>query len=359
MKHLAFFTFCFSSLCVFSQLKSRYDVNEAKELIKVNFQFADSSYFEDSLPAPNRFHFVYRSPKLGFDNKWDYWEDENGVGVFSIRGTTGTMASWGANFYSGLIPAKSWIKMSEKDTFYFELSKSPLALVHVGWTTALGALWPSIDSMLFNQIDKGNKEFFITGHSQGGAIAYLLTAKLRIMQENGIIPADIVFKTYCSGAPKPGNLYFAYYYEKMTQQGWAYNTVNALDWVPESPFSIQTVHDFNEINPFENAKKTIKKLPFLARMVVMNMYNKMDKPSRKTQRRFEKYLGSKLGKIMKRTLPGFEPPKLEHSTAYTRCGNFIVLYPEADYYQKFQQDKRQVFTNHSLASYLFLMDKLK
>ena len=124
-------------------------------------------------------------------------------------------------------------------------------------------LWKDMDSLLFAQIDRGKKEFFITGHSQGGALAYLLTAHLLIMQENGIIPSDVRFKTYCSAAPKPGNLYFAYYYEKMTQQGWAYNTVNALDWVPESPFSIQTVNDFNAINPFRDAKKAMKKLLFI------------------------------------------------------------------------------------------------
>ncbi|MGV3610738.1 MAG: lipase family protein [Fluviicola sp.] len=340
-----------------AQLKPGYDKYEAMELIKVNFRFVDSLKW-DSMPGPERFELKYRSPVLGFDNKWDYWEDKAGVGVLSLRGTTGNPTSWGANFYAGMVPAKGWIKISEKDTFNYELSKDPKALVHVGWTTALGCLWQDMDSLLFAKIDQGQKEFYVTGHSQGGALAYLLTAHLLIMQENGIIPADVQFKTYCSAAPKPGNLYFAYYYEKMTQQGWAYNTVNSLDWVPESPFSIQTVNDFAAINPFQDAKKAIRKLPFFPQLVVMSMYKQMDRPSKKTQKRFEKNLGKRIGKLLSKKLEGFEPPKLIHSSAFTRCGNYIVLYPGVDYFTQYPQDPKAKFMNHQLEPYLFMMEKL-
>lgn len=340
-----------------AQLKPGYNKYEAMELMKVNFQFADSIFLATAA-KPERFELKYRSKTIGFDNKWDYWEDKAGIGVFSLRGTAGTFASWGSNFYSGMVPAKGWIKISEKDTFYYELSKDPKALVHVGWTTSLGCILKDMDSLLFSQIDMGKKEFYITGHSQGGALAYLLTAHLLILKEKGIIPADIQFKTYCSAAPKPGNLYFAYYYEKMTQDGWAYNTVNSLDWVPESPFSVQTVNDFNTVNPFQDAKKAIKKLPLFPRLVVRHMYNKMDRPSKKTQKRFEKYLGRKLGKLMTKNLKGFEPPQLAHSSGFTRCGNFIVLYPDVEYYSKFPQDPKEKFMNHMLDPYLLLMEKL-
>ncbi|MNJ86042.1 Lipase (class 3) [compost metagenome] len=359
MKNTLLVSLLFLSVSIHSnaQLKPGYDKAEAMELLKVNFRFADSLKW-DSMPGPERFELKYRSKTLGFDNKWDYWEDKAGVGVLSLRGTTSSPTSWGANFYAGMIPAKGWIKTGEKDTFNYELSKDPKALVHVGWTTALGCLWKDMDSVLFTQIDQGKKQFYITGHSQGGALAYLLAAHLLIMKENGIIPADVQFKTYCSAAPKPGNLYFAYYYEKMTQHGWAYNTVNALDWVPETPFSLQTVNDFNAISPFRDAKKAIKKLPFFPRLIVKRMYNKMDRPSRKAERRFEKYLGRKIGKLLTKSLPGFEPPQLAPSSHFTRCGNFITLYPDAEYYQKFPQNPKETFQNHKLEPYLLMMEKL-
>ncbi|HPN72156.1 MAG TPA: hypothetical protein PLZ32_21680, partial [Saprospiraceae bacterium] len=76
---------------------------------------------------------------------------------------------------------------------------------------------PKIDSLY----KTGTKEFLIMGHSQGGAIAYLMTSYLYNLQQLGQLPIDIKFKTYCSAAPKPGNLYYAYEYEAMTQGGWA------------------------------------------------------------------------------------------------------------------------------------------
>jgi predicted esterase len=67
---------------------------------------------------------------------------------------------------------------------------------------------PTITFQLKTEINK--KESYIMGHSQGGAIAYLLTAHLLSLQKENKIPSEIVFKTYCSAAPKPGNLHFAY-----------------------------------------------------------------------------------------------------------------------------------------------------
>ncbi|MNY19301.1 hypothetical protein D3C86_1527270 [compost metagenome] len=88
------------------------------------------------------------------------------------------------------------------------------------------------------------------------------------------------------------------------------------------------------------------------------MYNKMDRPSRKAERRFEKYLGRKIGKLLTKSLPGFEPPQLAPSSHFTRCGNFITLYPDAEYYQKFPQNPKETFQNHKLEPYLLMMEKL-
>ncbi len=95
------------------------------------------------------------------------------------------------------------------------------------------------------------------------------------------IPNDIRFKTYCSAGPKPGNLYFAYDYENITAGGWAYNVVNSADWVPDVPFTVQTVDDFTAVNPFTNAKTMIKKQKFPKNLVLKHIYNQLSKPSKK------------------------------------------------------------------------------
>lgn len=341
-----------------AQLTSGYDFDESMELIKVNFRFADTIEYS-GLPVPQRFRHVYRSPVVGFDNCWDFWKDANGVGLISIRGTTGSLPSWGSNFYSMLVPATGSMKLTEKDSFHYNLASDPAAAVHVGWLFSTGMLMqdmlPKIDSFLLN----GGTDLLITGHSQGGAIAYLVTAHLWSLRASGRLPESLRMKTYCSAAPKPGNLRFAYCYEAMTFPGWAYNTVSSVDWVPETPFSIQTVNDFAPTNPFSDAKELMKGIKIPVRWVLKHAYNKMDRPTRKSQRRFEKYLGRKLGKIMQKSAPGFEPPEYLNENAFARCGTMVSLIPDDDYFARYPNyDKENKFLHHSIEPYLYLMEKM-
>lgn len=343
----------------FAQLKTGYDFDESMELIKVNFRFADSVEFPD-FPAPQRFKHEYRSPVVGFDNCWDFWKDANGTGLISIRGTTGSLPSWGSNFYSMLVPATGTMKLTENDTFSYHLANDPAAAVHVGWLYSTGMLMkdilPKIDTFLLN----GGTDLLITGHSQGGAIAYLVTAHLWSLRASGRLPQTLRLKTYCSAAPKPGNLRFAYSYESMTFPGWAFNTVNAADWVPETPFSIQTVNDFAQTNPFSEAKQLMKGIKIPVRWVLKHAYNKMDRPTRKSQQRFEKYLGRKLGKIMQKSAPGFEPPEYLNENAFARCGIMVSLVPDEGYFALYPNyAKENKFLHHSIQPYLYLMEQMQ
>jgi hypothetical protein len=195
------------------------------------------------------------------------------------------------------------------------------------------------------------------GHSQGGAINYLLTAYLYSLQKQNILPGDIRFKTYCSAAPKPGNLFFAYYFESITENGWAFNVVNSADWVPETPVSIQTLNDFNETNLFKNAKSDIKKLKFPKNIILKKIYNKLDKPTKKAQKRYEKYLGKMTSKIIKKSLPDFVPPQYFESNNYVRTGNTVVLFAGDDYYEKFPAVSHDISTHHNFKAYLYLLDR--
>ena len=186
-----------------------------------------------------------------------------------------------------MVPAKGELQVSSDYNFKYELAANPNATVHTGWLICTAFLsrdmLPKIDSLY----KKGVREFYITGHSQGGAIAFLLTAYLYHLQKQQLLPADIRFKTYCSAAPKPGNLYFAYDYEALTQNGWAYNVVNSADWVPETPLSIQTTEDFNMTNPFSITKPVIKKQPFLKKIALNHVYNRLDKSTKKAAKKYQ------------------------------------------------------------------------
>jgi hypothetical protein len=248
------------------------------------------------------------------------------------------------------------LKLSTKDTFRYELAANPRAAVHVGWLLCVAYLskdmLPKIDSLY----KTGVKEFILTGHSQGGAITYLLTAYFYNLQKQKLLPPDIRFKTYCSAAPKPGNLYFAYDYEAMTQDGWAFNVVNTADWVPESPFSIQTLNDYNEVNPFVNARQKINKMKFPRNMVLRHAYNRMYKPTKESQKNFQKYLGEKVSKYVRKFLPDFIPPGYYPSNDYVRTGISVILAADGDYYKIFPGDNKTIFAHHLQKAYLYLLD---
>jgi hypothetical protein len=338
-------------------LKPGFDRDEYIEMMKVSAQFGGEPYAKELTPSAS-YKFVYRSPVVGLENCWDLYINTEGVAVISIRGTVADQISWLANFYSGMVPAKGTLTISKTENFDYELADNPAATVHTGWLVSTAFLSKTILPKIDSLYKKGTREIIITGHSQGGAIAYLLTAYLYHLQKNKSLPEDIRFKTYCSAGPKPGNLYFAYDYEAMTQGGWAYNVVNASDWVPETPFSIQTLDDFNSVNPFKHAVTFIKKVKWPARWALRHAYNRINKPSRKAMRNYRRYLGTFLSKQVKHHIKEYESPVYSNTMAYVRTGAFIVLRPDEDYFKKFVQADTAIFVNHFHQPYIYLASKL-
>ena len=333
-----------------------FDKTEFLEMLKISSYQGDTLYNPDLSP-PLKYKKIYRSKTMGLDNRWDLWVSDQSVAVISIRGTTSETTSWLENFYAAMVPAKGKLKLSNNFSFDYHLCDDDKAAVHTGWLIATAFLsrdiLPKMDSLAKN----GVRQFYIMGHSQGGAIAYLLTAHFLDLQKQKKLPADFVFKTYCSAAPKPGNLYFAYAYENMTKGGWAFTVVNSADWVPEAPFSIQTTMDFNPSNPFVNAKSTIKKAPFFQRLAMNHFYNSLDKPTKKANKQYQKQLGKTLGKFIKKSLPEYEIPEYYNSSNYTRAGESIVLYADSEYYKLFPDDPEKIWTHHMFEAYLYLTEK--
>jgi hypothetical protein len=343
---------------VFTQpkLAPGFDKEEFIELLKVSSRQGDSLY-NPELPAPQKFRMIYRSKEMGFANRWDLWVSPDNIACISLRGTTAQLVSWLDNFYAAMVPARGALAISNDFVFDYQLSTHPNSAVHAGWLISTAFLSRDIEPRLDSLYQKGYKDFYIMGHSQGGAIGYLLTAHLLHKQQQGTIPSDIVFKTYCSAAPKPGNLYFAHDFENMTKNGWALTVINAADWVPQTPFSIQTIDDFTEVNPFTNAKSSFKKQPFFRRIALNYVLNSLDKPTKKANRKFHKFLGKKLERYVRNVLPEFKSPQYVRTNNYVRTGQQIVLYPDDEYNQVFPQDKTAIWTNHLFEPYLYLSDR--
>lgn len=339
-------------------LKPGFDPEEYMELLHVSVAtVGDSAYSARHSPS-SRYAMIYKSQPMALDNSWDLWTDPQGVAVISIRGTTLKTESWLENFYAAMLPAQGEMTLNtEGKKFAYALAPDPRAGVHAGWLIGMAFLsqdiLPRIDSLHHH----GVREFIIFGHSQGGSIAYLLTAHLLSLQAQGTLASDIQLKTYCSAGPKPGNLFFAHHYESLTQNGWAYNVVSSLDWVPQVPISIQTIDDFSTTNPFRNAGAMIKAQKMPNRLVMKHVYKKLDKPTRKAQKNYEKYLGDMTSKMVVKVLPGLEIPPFMHSNHYVRTGNLIVLTPNEAYLDTYPEDSEAIFTHHIHAPYMMLMEQ--
>ncbi|MCD6659378.1 MAG: lipase family protein [Lentimicrobium sp.] len=339
-------------------LKPGFEKSEYIEVLKMAHSVSDTPFVSKRM-VPKEFKLAYRSQVTGLDNRWDLWVSDKKVAAISIRGTTPNQISWLENFYAAMIPAQGTIKLNNDIEVDYLLSDNPRAAVHSGWTIASAFLMQTILPKIDSCYKAGYRDFIITGHSQGGAISFLITSWVRHLQKDGKIPQDIVFKTYSSAAPKPGNLYYAYDYESLTQNGYAFNVVNSADWVPETPLSVQTTDDFNPLNPFRNASETIKKQKFPVRTAMKIAYRKLDRHPRKAVKNYRKYLGNFTGKMAAKVHPELQIPDFSNTSNYARTGRTIVLYADDVYYQVFPDKGENIFIHHMTTPYLYLLEKLQ
>lgn len=344
-------------------LKPGFDKAEYLELLKIaQKQHLDLDKWKDntSVPDPQDYKLVYRSKEIGLSNVWDLWVHKTKpVAVISVRGTTADPNSWLANFYAAMVPAKGQLKISKSFVFDYELSSHPQAAVHVGWLFSTAFISQEVVGKIDSCYKKGIKEFILTGHSQGGGITFLLSSHLTHLKSVNKLPQDILFKTYCSAGPKPGNLYYAYSFEHDNEGGWACNVVNTADWVPEVPFSIQTKDDFNKISIFTVSDKLINKQKYPLRAGMKHIYKKLTKPGIKAQKNYTRYMGKMVSKSIIKLYPEFETPRYYPSNNYVRTGVTKVLYADESYYSKFPNSDSNIWVHHFIEPYLFLTERLK
>jgi hypothetical protein len=353
MKCIVIICLLLSSFAQAQHLRPGFDPKEYQEMLRIAFRQADIPWSNLKSPSPEHAHLVYRSQEVGLKNRWDLWMTDNKTAIISIRGTTATKESWMENFYAGMIPAIGSLHLNDSTEFHYKLAKDSAAYVHAGWTLALAYMAPDIVSKVKEYYAKGIRDFIVTGHSQGGAISFLVRSYLQYRED---LPKDITWKTYSSAAPKPGNMYYAYDYDYITRNGWAFRVVNARDWVPETPFSLQTTNDFNYPNPFMNVKTMLKKQNLLIRWVVGSMYNGMDRSTKKSSRKMQKLLGKRLYKFVRKSLPGYQQPVFVKGHNYMPAGVPVILYPDSTYDNQYKYDGKNIFIHHVYAPYAQLLE---
>ncbi|ANH81649.1 lipase [Niabella ginsenosidivorans] len=327
--------------------------------------FLSMAFYKSSIPDKEQrskvkdpYHMVYESHEMGMKNLWWLYTNDHNQAVIIIRGTVGDMASWLENYYCPMLPATGSLQLNDTTIFHYKLAERKDAYVHAGWTIGMAYLVTDMLPKIKESYQKGIKDFYIFGHSQGGALAYLVDSYLYYKRQAGALPADLHFKTYTSAAPKPGNAQYAYDFEFINKGGWTYSVVNSADWVPETPYSIQRVSDMNTVNPIVDIPEALKRARFPLRQVGNFYYGKLNRKTRKAQKKYTRILGHKLYKLgIKKILPQLKEPQYMPSMSYMRAGTPVVLMPDETYYKNVTLKKDDKFAHHHFAPYYYLLQK--
>ena len=88
------------------------------------------------------------------------------------------------------------------------------------------------------------------------------------------------------------------------------------------------------------------------------IYNKLERPPRKAQKKYEKYLGHVVYKKgVKKVLPQLKEPEYAHGSNYMRAGTPVILMPDDEYNKLFPEKEGSYFTHHLFRPYYFLLKK--
>lgn len=337
-------------------LKPGFNAQEYLQMLDIfEDQNSDTSKPKKIFPSLNQCEHIYQSPEVGLVNRFDIWKRSDNVGIICIRGTVAKPDSWMENFYAGMVPAIGSLQLNDSTTFDYKLATDSNARVHVGWTIGLGFIMPLMTKQINELYAKGVSEFIIIGHSQGGALAFLVRSYLQYCKE---VPKNIFYKTYASAAPKPGNLYYAYDFEFITRDGWGLRVVNTEDWVPETPFSIQTLSDINPVNPLTDIEKIVGKQKWYVRWYLNSVVRKLNRSTNRAMKRYQKYLGTKISSLIRKSLTQYQKPVYANSMIYMTAGTPVILKPNDLYKNKFIYNGKNIFVHHTLSSYRFLINTI-
>jgi hypothetical protein len=283
---------------------SGFDLAEALDLLAL------CSIVEGSteLPQPPGWNRIFDSPVIPpFTEKWQLWQNAAGAYAIVVRGTVYDPGSILEDLLAFLAQAAGSVTVGPYRIDY-KFAADPHASVDVGFT--LGALLLLKDpvngilAQLAAHVPAGS-EIYVTGHSQGAAVATLLRSYFQYAADS---PRDknYSYKTYVYAQPKPGNDHYAYDFENLfSNPGLAFCVNNSLDWVPQVPFTIEIASDINTPNP-------LSALTTLSSMTLTMLTGIGNEARRLIIDRVSSRLQPKAATLARTVAPGASPEILSH-----------------------------------------------
>lgn len=160
--------------------------------------------------------------------------------VLSFRGTELiNPKDWSVNLKINLVPMNAHAADGANPD---EASTKPLA--HNGFLEALGLVYIEDDQCLYSKLcatlnlmhtKEPNRKLWVTGHSQGGAIASIFVAQL-LLDNDELLDSFAGLYTY--GQPRCGNAEYRKLFSDLKGRGLVYRSVNKKDLIPKVPMKM-------------------------------------------------------------------------------------------------------------------------
>lgn len=198
-------------MAIFNTNATEFSIENALFLAQLSkLSYLDKSQIEATLQIQkddtNHLEFI-TSKNAGFDTEMMMLADETAI-IIVFRGTEiNSIEDWISNVDNRLFPIFT-------------------GNVHQGFWEALGQVWEEINEKLAKLRTK-NQNIWLTGHSQGGALAMLAA---RVFKEQNIDIQGV----YTFGQPRTGDLLFASNYDAFLVHQ-TFRVYNEGDAIPQNP----------------------------------------------------------------------------------------------------------------------------
>lgn len=186
-----------------------------------------------------------------FNNAWILLRNQRQQNQYAlaIRGTVLEASSILDDAFATTIAAHAGIEFPEGRNLPIIFAATPRAEVHLGFAYGAFNLLFHKELGILAQLKKlpNDSKLYITGHSQGAAIATLVHAFLHYAitdpeDRYGLKNKRFTLKSYVYAQPKTGNAQFALDFARIAgSRGAAFVINNNLDPVPQLPLSLETV----------------------------------------------------------------------------------------------------------------------
>lgn len=302
-----------------SSLKSGFDAGEARDMIQLcnSFTYLDL-HGNDKAILPAGYTRTYTSPVVGMDNMFQVYT-KGTVGVLNFRGSTDKKESWLENMYSSLIPAQGTIQVQDK-AFEYAFGTDPAAHVHSGYALSMAYLHEDIVTQIQQLNAKGIYHIYLTGHSQGGALAIMTRAYIEFTAKSSISSKND-FKVYTFAQPMSGDAAFiGQYNSTFCERGKSYSLINPEDLVPTMPLSYNdSTFVRDNLTAMLSKDQEVDKSKLLRDGLMILFEDKLSGTVEKFGAAVSKQIQKELGQV--------EMPEPTGKFNYAQVGNQIQLLP--------------------------------